>query len=345
MKLVVPIFSSLMPFAYSRGALSNPPSRQWHCSGGPSPNNDVKWNGVNGSPVCQPDNHAANINYVITDWGGVSQYPGGHHDSTNFDEHKAAIGNQKICSANKEMFEALDDEVWVKSGADFDQTYPSMIKSGVQNFEYSASSPHAWSYLSFYISKEGWVPSGDVSFDDLEVTPFCVKEEFEMMDSVEKFACDVPARTGPALIFSIWQRSDTWEAFYSCSDVVFETEAVTEAVTEEISTQEPATQEPATQEPATDGPDSPKFKRCSCENGIGAVGYFCKEHGSESCAHCYPGFHKTGEFRSKTCSENKCVCENGTASGTCLIDDTSNCRKCDFRYILNVFTHECVKIL
>lgn len=166
-----------------------------------------------------------------------------------------------------------------------------------------------------------------------------------MMDSVEKFACDVPARTGPALIFSIWQRSDTWEAFYSCSDVVFETEAVTEAVTEEISTQEPATQEPATQEPATDGPDSPKFKRCSCENGIGAVGYFCKEHGSESCAHCYPGFHKTGEFRSKTCSENKCVCENGTASGTCLIDDTSNCRKCDFRYILNVFTHECVKIL
>lgn len=35
------------------------------------------------------------------------------------------------------------------------------------------------------------------------------------------FDGDVPARSGRHLIYSIWQRSDSPEAFYTCSDVVF----------------------------------------------------------------------------------------------------------------------------
>ncbi|MFD0344439.1 LAETG motif-containing sortase-dependent surface protein, partial [Streptomyces sp. NPDC127117] len=35
------------------------------------------------------------------------------------------------------------------------------------------------------------------------------------------FRGSVPARSGRHLIYSIWQRSDSPEAFYTCSDVVF----------------------------------------------------------------------------------------------------------------------------
>ena len=56
------------------GALSFPPSRQWQCSGGASPNLGVGWGGANGLRICSADVHAKEssdmVNTVITDWSG-----------------------------------------------------------------------------------------------------------------------------------------------------------------------------------------------------------------------------------------------------------------------------------
>merc|ERR1711976_47118 len=225
--------SVLVQQAAARGATSFPPSRQWTCSGGPQPNNGVQWNGVNGGEVCQPDSHSGNINFVITDWGGVSQWPGAY-ESDSLDAHEAVIGNSNICSANRTMLRALNEDVWA--------SYPSTISAGVQKFEYAASSPHPAAYLQFFVTKDGWQPNGDVQFDDLEAAPFCSHNDFEM-ESITEFDCEVPAKNGQHVVFAIWQRSDTPEAFYSCSDVIFEVEPTT---TEEITTEQATTTVEAT---------------------------------------------------------------------------------------------------
>merc|ERR1712110_1263026 len=323
--------SILVHRANARGATSHPPSRQWTCSGGPEPNNGVKWNGVNGGEVCQLDAHSDNINFIITDWGGVSQYPGAYQ-SSSLDAHKAVIGNSNICSANREMREALDDDIWTG--------YPSAISAGHSKFEYAASSPHPAAYLEFFITKNGWQPAGELSFDDLEEEPFCSYKDFEM-ESVNEFDCEVPERDGQHVIFAVWQRSDTPEAFYSCSDVIFEEEEATttaEATTAEATTAEATTAAAET----TEEPDSPWIKRCTCDGGVAAVGFFCPAHGVEKFITCHSGYRKTGN----TCTKNNCQCENGYAAvgDLCLKDGGWNCVWCEFGYILNVITHKCQKL-
>merc|ERR1711976_616618 len=340
--------SVLVQQAAARGATSLPPSRQWTCSGGPEPNNGVEWNGVNGGEVCQPDSHSGNINFVITDWGGVSQWPGAYA-SNSLEAHKAVIGNSNICSANRDMVHALNDDIWT--------SYPSILSAGAQTFEYSASVSHPAAYLEYFITKSGWEPSGDVSFDDLEAEPFCSHSDFTM-ENFNEFDCEVPARDGQHVIFGIWQRSDTPEAFYSCSDVIFENVPVTdaevttqEATTQEATTQQATSQEATTQEviittseavETTEEPDSPWIKRCNCDGGVAAVGFFCPSHGAEKCLSCHSGYRKTGN----TCTKNNCQCENGypAVGDLCLQDGGWNCVWCEFGYILNVITHKCEKL-
>ncbi|MFF4084960.1 lytic polysaccharide monooxygenase, partial [Streptomyces sp. NPDC001777] len=60
-----------------------------------------------------------------------------------------------------------------------------------------------------------------LKWSDLEAKPFVEVADPKMENGDYVFQGDVPARSGRHLIYSIWQRSDSPEAFYTCSDVVF----------------------------------------------------------------------------------------------------------------------------
>ena len=106
-----------------------------------------------------------------------------------------------------------------------DGVYPSFIEAGLQTFQYSASAPHNYyqlGYMDVYITKSGWDSSAKLKWQDLEETPFCRKAgDIGGMSNHETFDCDVPARSGNHIIYVVWQRADSDEAFYSCSDVIF----------------------------------------------------------------------------------------------------------------------------
>lgn len=231
MKFLTILVSTFFISVYSHGAQSVPPSRQWQCSGGASPNLGVGWNGRNGIEVCQPSNHVGNINNVITMWAAVAQTPDARTTRPNYDEnnprqiHVDGMGdglNSKICSANRESYSALDEVIWTE---DLDNAYPFRMDPGVQLFEYKSSAPHRTfgkGYFHVYITKDGWNRAIEPTWHSLEIIPFCKYAGDPAGAQVtDTWSCDVPVKSGSHIMYTVWQRDDSAEVFYSCSDVKF----------------------------------------------------------------------------------------------------------------------------
>lgn len=73
-----------------------------------------------------------------------------------------------------------------------------------------------------YITRDGYQPTEPLGWDDLEPTPFLTATNPTLSDGAYVMTGRLPAgKTGRHLIYSIWQRSDSPEAFYTCSDVTF----------------------------------------------------------------------------------------------------------------------------
>jgi predicted carbohydrate-binding protein with CBM5 and CBM33 domain len=253
--------SVLVSMTNAHGALSFPPSRQWQCSGGAAPNLGVAWNGKNGAKICNVEVNPQ-INNVITGWSGVS-----HGDANGFSNtlayeqdprsaHVNVMGglNSPICSANVKSYAGLDSSVWTVDQGD--GIYPVEMSTGVNEFTYAASAPHRTEgkgYFDFYITKDGYQNTGaPLTWNDLETTPFChwvpvypsPIQLRSMGNGFESFKCVIPESktNGGHVIFSVWQRDDSQEAFYSCSDVVIKgsTEAPT-TTTQKTTTTETST--------------------------------------------------------------------------------------------------------
>ena len=232
MKLLAISALVLFTSVHSHGGLSVPPSRQWQCSGGASPNLGVQWNGRNGIAVCQPSSHAGNINNVITNWSGVSRTPDARTSNPSYDDtnprqiHVNDMGglNSKICSANRDFYSALDEPVWSE---DLDGAYPVEMDSGNQLFEYKMTAAHrtfGTGYYHVYITKDGWNSAEEPTWNSMENTPFCryAGDSTFSLQKTDTWSCDVPEKSGTHMIFVVWQRDDSPEVFYSCSDVVFD---------------------------------------------------------------------------------------------------------------------------
>jgi chitin-binding protein len=83
---------------------------------------------------------------------------------------------------------------------------------------WTLNAPHATKYYRFYLTKEGFDPGRPLRWDDLELIHDSGARKAARVD---RFTVDVPQRTGRHILYTVWQRSDSPEAFYSCSDVVF----------------------------------------------------------------------------------------------------------------------------
>lgn len=128
-------------------------------------------------------------------------------------QHQKLIPDGKLCSANREKYKALD---WART--DWPAT---QVSSGAFNFRYRVTAAHPGT-MTVYITKQGYDPTKPLKWSDLETAPVAkVNVARTAPSGYYEFSGNLPNRTGRHLLYKVWQRNDSPEAFYSCSDVVF----------------------------------------------------------------------------------------------------------------------------
>ncbi|MWA10125.1 lytic polysaccharide monooxygenase auxiliary activity family 9 protein [Streptomyces sp. BA2] len=148
---------------------------------------------------------AASGAQAFYDWNGVNI-------ANAAGKSKEIIPDGKLCSAGNDKYKGLD-----LPRADWPS---SKMSGGNHTFHYKGTAPHKGSF-ELYITKDSYDPSKPLKWSDLEEKPFVDVTDPKMENGDYVFDGKVPAKSGRHLIYSIWQRSDSPEAFYTCSDVVF----------------------------------------------------------------------------------------------------------------------------
>ncbi|MFF9853205.1 lytic polysaccharide monooxygenase auxiliary activity family 9 protein [Streptomyces litmocidini] len=148
---------------------------------------------------------AASGTQAFYDWNGVNI-------ANAAGRHRTLIPDGKLCSAGNDKYRGLD-----LPRADWPA---SAMESGAHTFRYKGTAPHRGSF-ALYVTKDGYDPSKPLKWSDLEDEPFVTVTDPGMENGDYVFRGNVPKKSGRHLVYSIWQRSDSPEAFYTCSDVVF----------------------------------------------------------------------------------------------------------------------------
>ena len=166
------------------------------------------------------------------------------------------------------------------------------MQTGKQNFEYHVTAAHKTinkGYVDLYISKDNWSPDSPITWDTIEDTPFChwVPDRYptpiQQGGPSEQFSCTLPKeKSGQHVIFAIWQRDDSEEAFYSCSDVIVESFYTTEkpppTTTEKPTTKATTTQsttKSTAQEPVTEFNTNGLISADDTIRPLGSSRYLC----------------------------------------------------------------------
>ncbi|MBR8744476.1 lytic polysaccharide monooxygenase [Nocardiopsis sp. MG754419] len=130
-------------------------------------------------------------------------------------QHREIIPDGQLCSAGRDKYSALDNP------GDWASTAVTELPSGADHtFEYTAAVPHA-GYIEYYVTTDDWDPSTPLTWDELESEPFAVDDQPVAEDGTYTMTAQLPEKSGQHLVYTIWQRTDSPEAFYSCSDVTF----------------------------------------------------------------------------------------------------------------------------
>ncbi|WP_326669217.1 lytic polysaccharide monooxygenase auxiliary activity family 9 protein [Streptomyces sp. NBC_01257] len=148
---------------------------------------------------------AAGGTQALYDWNGVNIADAAGN-------HRQLIPDGKLCSAGNDKFKGLD-----LPRADWPATD---LKSGPHTFRFRATAPHRGSF-ALYLTTASYDPAKPLKWSDLEAKPFAEATDPRLVDGSYVFDGTVPERSGRQLIYTVWQRSDSPEAFYACSDVVF----------------------------------------------------------------------------------------------------------------------------
>ncbi|MFI0506566.1 lytic polysaccharide monooxygenase [Streptomyces albogriseolus] len=183
--------------AAAHGSMGDPVSRvsQCYAEGPESPTSDACKAAV-----------AAGGTQALYDWNGIRIGDAGGR-------HQELIPDGKLCSAGNEAFKGLD-----LARADWPAT---SVSSGEHTFKYRVTAPHKGTF-TVYITKPGYDPAQPLAWDDLDLAnPVATSTDPAAADGFYTFSGALPERSGRQLLYAVWQRSDSPEAFYSCSDVTF----------------------------------------------------------------------------------------------------------------------------
>jgi chitin-binding protein len=183
--------------AAAHGSMGDPVSRvaQCYAEGPESPR----------SAACKAA-VAAGGTQALYDWNGIRIGDAGGR-------HQQLIPDGKLCSANSEEFKGLD-----LARADWPATG---VNSGSHTFKYRVTAPHKGTF-TVYITKPGYDPAKPLAWKDLDLAhPVATSTNPAATGGFYTFSGTLPQRSGKHLLYAVWQRSDSPEAFYSCSDVSF----------------------------------------------------------------------------------------------------------------------------
>jgi chitin-binding protein len=183
----------------SHGSMQSPISRVYNCflEGPESPD----------SAACQAA-VAMGGTQPLYDWNEINL-------ANANGNHQALIPDGKLCSAGRSKFAGFDQ-------ARLDWVATTLPISGSYTFSFRASAPHRGT-MYLYLTKNGYNPSQPLKWSDLEATPFSTyTTAYNTVNGAYSWTAQLPTgKSGRHLIYMIWQRSDSPEAFYACSDVVF----------------------------------------------------------------------------------------------------------------------------
>jgi chitinase len=147
------------------------------------------------------------------DWNGVNLLAN--------NQHRTLIPDGKLCSAGKESHRGLD-----LARSDWRTQRLAPDAQGEYEFVFLATAPHSTQYFDFYVTKDGYDPTQPLKWSDLEEDPFCHITSVTLQDGRYRMRCPLPGgKQGRHLIYNIWQRDDSPEAFYTCMDVTFNDDA------------------------------------------------------------------------------------------------------------------------
>ncbi|WNZ12734.1 lytic polysaccharide monooxygenase [Streptomyces sp. 11x1] len=183
--------------AAAHGSLGDPVSRvaQCYAEGPESPR----------SAACRAAVTAGGTQ-AFYDWNGVRI-----GDAAG--RHRELIPDGELCSAGSEAFKGLD-----LARSDWPAT---SVRAGSYTFKYRVTAPHKGTFR-VYLTKGGYDPSRPLAWDDLDLAnPVATATDPAASGGFYTFSGSLPQRSGKHLLYAVWQRSDSPEAFYSCSDVSF----------------------------------------------------------------------------------------------------------------------------
>ncbi|MFF8537684.1 lytic polysaccharide monooxygenase [Streptomyces sp. NPDC015532] len=183
--------------ASAHGSMGNPVSRvsQCYAEGPENPRSDACKAAV-----------AAGGTQALYDWNGIRI-----GDANG--RHQELIADGKLCSAGNAEFKGLD-----LARSDWPAT---SVSSGSYTFKYRVTAPHKGTF-KVYVTKPGYDPSRPLAWGDLDLAhPVATATDPAASGGFYTFSGTLPERSGKQLLYAVWQRSDSPEAFYSCSDVTF----------------------------------------------------------------------------------------------------------------------------
>ncbi|HEX8630953.1 MAG TPA: lytic polysaccharide monooxygenase [Catenuloplanes sp.] len=132
--------------------------------------------------------------------------------------HRQIIPDGQLCGAGTAKYAAYN-----MARADWPTT---RVQAGATvTFRYNAWAPHPGTW-SQYVTRDGFDITRPLKWSDLEPAPFNEvtnppKNGSSAHGAEYTWSGRLPNKSGRHIIYSIWQRSDSPEAFYNCSDVVF----------------------------------------------------------------------------------------------------------------------------
>lgn len=187
--------------AWAHGSLEMPISRVYSCykEGPESPK----------SEACKAARTVAGPQ-AFYDWNGVRQGDAGGN-------HQQVVPDGQLCSGGGAEFRGLD-----LARPDWTKTSIVPTASGDYTFTWKWTAAHATSYFKYYVTRNGWNPNQPLKWSDIEEFATVPGSAVQKVGDQYRMTVKLPAgRQGDHVIFSVWQRADSREAFYACSDVKF----------------------------------------------------------------------------------------------------------------------------
>jgi chitin-binding protein len=182
--------------AQAHGAPSTPVSRAYACGAGTSQQKS--------SAACKA---AIAAGADVADWDNIRVAGVNGRD-------RQVIPDGKLCSGGMDAYRGLD-----LARADWPST--KLTAGAGFTFQYAETIPHRGSFR-VYVTKDGYSPSRALRWSDLETEPFVTATDPVLQNKAYTIKGTLPkGKSGPHLIYTIWQNTSTADTYYSCSDVVF----------------------------------------------------------------------------------------------------------------------------